>query len=259
MGKGIPLTETALIVPGHGATEDSQSSRATLDLVAELQRRQVFAEVYATFWKEEPHYRDVFDSISCPEVYVVPHFISEGYFTQEVIPRELELDGRITQRDGFCIRYCDPVGSHPGMTDLLVQRATEAAPRVSPSETSVLVLGHGTGRNANSAKAVSEQVKKIQNQAENFGEVQAVYLDESPRLSNWYQLTKFQNVVVLPHFIAEGLHFNRDLPEMMGIDDKTSGQPFDIRSRNVYYTQPVGVDPAMADFVIDQVKGFEGR
>ena len=30
------------------------------------------------------------------EVYVVPNFISEGYFTQTVIPRELELDGRTT-------------------------------------------------------------------------------------------------------------------------------------------------------------------
>ena len=259
MRKEISLTETALIVPGHGSTEDRQSSQATRDLVEELRQRGVFGEVYATFWKEEPHYREVFDSISCSDVYVVPHFISEGYFTQEVIPRELELDGRMTQRDGFCIRYCDPVGSHPGMTDLLVQLRAQPQSPVAPAETSVLVLGHGTGRNANSAKAVSEQVKKIQIQAKDFGEVQAVYLDESPRLSNWHQLTKFQNVVVLPHFIAEGLHFNRDLPEMMGIDDNTSEQPFDIRSRKVYYTQPVGVDPAMADFVIDQVKGFESE
>ncbi|NOY00724.1 MAG: cobalamin biosynthesis protein CbiX [Verrucomicrobia bacterium] len=258
MGKGITLKETALIVPGHGATADRQSSRATRDLVEELQRRQVFAEVHTAFWKEEPHYRDVFDLISSSEVYVVPHFISEGYFTQQVIPRELGLEGRTTERDGFCIRYCDPVGSHSGMTDLLIRRAGDIASDVDRSETSVLVLGHGTGRNKNSARAVSDQVKNIQQRAEDFGEVLGVYLDEEPRLSDWYELSKFQNVVVLPYFIAEGLHFNRDLPKMLGVVDDGSGQPYQIRSRNVYCAQPVGGDAAMADMVIDQVRGFDG-
>ena len=32
------------------------------------------------------------------EVFVVPNFISEGYFTQTVIPRELELAGPSTTR-----------------------------------------------------------------------------------------------------------------------------------------------------------------
>ena len=38
----------------------------------------------------------LFDPESIREVYVVPNFISEGYFTQTVVPRELELSGRIT-------------------------------------------------------------------------------------------------------------------------------------------------------------------
>ena len=31
--------------------------------------------------------------IDADDIYVVPNFISEGYFTRTVIPRELELDG----------------------------------------------------------------------------------------------------------------------------------------------------------------------
>jgi sirohydrochlorin cobaltochelatase len=53
------------------------------------------------FWKEEPSLRDalfLFDSRAIREVPVVPNFISEGYFTQTVVPRELGLSGRITQR-----------------------------------------------------------------------------------------------------------------------------------------------------------------
>ena len=53
------------------------------------------------FWKEEPSLRDalfLFDPAEIDDVYVVPNFISEGYFTQTVIPRELELEGGTTRR-----------------------------------------------------------------------------------------------------------------------------------------------------------------
>ena len=144
MSRGISLTETALIIPGHGSTENRQSSKATRDLADEIRERGIFAEVHAAFWKEEPHYREALGLVSCSEIFVVPHFISEGYFTQEVIPREFKLDGKLTQRDGLCIRYCDPVGCHPGMTELLLSRTREVAIGVDPAEISLLVLGHGT-------------------------------------------------------------------------------------------------------------------
>jgi sirohydrochlorin cobaltochelatase len=51
--------------------------------------------------------------VESAKIYVVAVFISEGYFTQTVIPRELELQGRVTIPDGKEIYYCEPVGSHP--------------------------------------------------------------------------------------------------------------------------------------------------
>ena len=55
-----------------------------------------FGEVYCAFWKEEPSLRQVLHMVDAEEIYVVPNFISEGYFTRTVIPRELELDGPLT-------------------------------------------------------------------------------------------------------------------------------------------------------------------
>ena len=75
----------------------------------------------------------LFDPESIREVYVVPNFISEGYFTQTVVPRELELNGRTTKRpNGQIWKYCDPVGNHPMMTELLLKRAREIAPEAVP-------------------------------------------------------------------------------------------------------------------------------
>ena len=92
---------SALLVVAHGSTVNPDSSAPTLAHAAEIRRRKIFAKVECAFWKEEPSLRDalfLFDPESIREVYVVPNFISEGYFTQTVVPRELELNGRITKR-----------------------------------------------------------------------------------------------------------------------------------------------------------------
>ena len=95
------------------------------------------------------------------EVYVVPNFISEGYFTQTVIPRELELSGPITERlNGQIWKYCQPVGNHQAMTELLLQRAREVAPGVPEREASLLIVGHGTDLNENSAVAARAMIPR---------------------------------------------------------------------------------------------------
>src|SRR6202051_3130740 len=90
----------ALLIVGHGSTVNPDSSAPTLAHAAEIRRRKVFADIGCAFWKEEPSLRDaifLFDPESVHEVYVVANFISEGYFTQTVVPRELNLNGRLTR------------------------------------------------------------------------------------------------------------------------------------------------------------------
>ena len=85
-----------LLIVAHGSTANPDSSAPTLAHAAEIRRRKIFVDVGCAFWKEEPSLRDalfLFDSEAIREVYVVPNFISEGYFTQTVVPRELELNG----------------------------------------------------------------------------------------------------------------------------------------------------------------------
>src|SRR5438874_13395868 len=140
----IDRANSALLIVAHGSTVNPDSSAPTWAHAAEIRRRSIFADVACAFWKEEPSLRDAlyfFDPGIVAEVSVVPNFISEGYFTQTVIPRELELNGRITKRpSGQIWKYCEPVGSHAMMTQLLLQRAAEVAPGVDPAETTLLVV-----------------------------------------------------------------------------------------------------------------------
>src|SRR5215831_10272808 len=103
---------SALLIVGHGSTVNPDSSTPTLAHAIEIRRRNIFGDVQCAFWKEEPSLRDarfLFDPETIREVCVVPNFISEGYFTQTVVPRELELNGATTKRpSGQIWKYCEP-------------------------------------------------------------------------------------------------------------------------------------------------------
>ena len=101
--------DSALLLVGHGSTLNPDSSAPTWKLADEIEARGVFGEVHCAFWKEEPSLRQVIHCIERPNVYVVPNFISEGYFTQTVIPRELGISGRGSLQQGHSLKYCAPV------------------------------------------------------------------------------------------------------------------------------------------------------
>jgi sirohydrochlorin cobaltochelatase len=274
--------DAGLLIVAHGSTVNPDSSAPTLAHAAEIRRRNVFADVECAFWKEEPSLRDalfLFDPESIREVYVVPNFISEGYFTQTVIPRELELNGPTTKRpSGQTWKYCQPVGNHSVMTELLLKRAREVAPGIDPAETSLLIVAHGTDLNENSAVAAKREAEKIRLLGK-YAEVLNVYMEEPPLVSDWRKLTKTQNVIVVPFFISDGLHSYQDIPVLIGIKEGRSsdrpggletaapcGQlgsrpslkevfrsnPYSIEGRSLFYAPSIGTDPGFADIIIEQ-------
>jgi sirohydrochlorin cobaltochelatase len=264
----VRFHNTALLIVGHGSTVNPDSSAPTVTHAAEIRRRKVFVDVACAFWKEEPSLRDalfLFDPDSIREVYVVPNFISEGYFTQTVIPRELELNGRITKRsNGQIWEYCEPVGNHSMMTELLLKRAGEVAQDVSPAQTTLLIVAHGTDLNENSAVAAKREAENIRALGK-YGDVLNVYMEEPPLVSDWQKLTTTTNVVVVPFFISDGLHSYEDIPVLLGITKERSTttspaargevfrhNPYEIDGRALFYAPSIGTDSGFADIIIEQ-------
>ena len=264
----VGSNDSALLIVAHGSTVNPDSSAPTLAHAAEIRRRKVFRDVECAFWKEEPSLRDaifLFDPESIRQVHVVPNFISEGYFTQTVVPRELEMNGPITERsNGQVWKYCEPVGNHPMMTELLLKRAREVAASADPAETSLLIVAHGTDLNENSAVAAKREAEKIRSLGK-YAAVLNVYMEESPLVSDWRKLAKTHNVVVVPFFISDGLHSYEDIPVLLGIANgrsrtglgAASGEvfrrnPYKIDDRSLFYAPSIGTDPGFADIIIEQ-------
>ena len=260
------LKQAALVIAGHGSTRSPDSCLPTLAHAETIRRRGVFAEVVTGFWKQEPSFREALQKVKSREIYVVPNFISEGYFTRTVIPREMGLAGRVTVRDGRTINYCAPAGKHPRMTELLMAAAQAAAPDISPVETSLVIVAHGTGLDDNSAEAARFQARKIA-EAGGYAEVVAAFMEEPPLIAEWDTFTSQPNVVLVPFFISDGQHSRRDIPGLLGIPGGTENaagcgevilhNPHDLCGRRLYYGAAIGTQPGFADIILDQAIGFQ--
>ena len=257
---------SALLIVGHGSTENPDSSTPYFDHADEIRSRGIFAEVYCCFWKEEPSMREAWYQIDADEVYVVPDFISEGYFTQDVIPRELQLTSPTTQVRGKAFHYCLPVGVHRSMTDLIVKRAREVAPDVDPAQTTLIITGHGTGLNQNSTKAIRDQVDLIAATG-TYAAVLDAYMEEQPFIAEWEQMSATPHVIVVPFFISDGLHSFQDIPVLLGIESEVGAaasqrevfrqNPHHLRGKTLYYTSAIGTERLLADVILDQVSDFD--
>lgn len=266
----ISKPDSALVIAGHGSTVNPDSSAPTFDHAEAILRSGAFGEVHCCFWKEEPSFRQVFHSIDRDDIYVVPNFISEGYFTRAVIPRELELDGAITRRGGRTIKYCEPVGNHERMTELLLRRAAEVAPGVDPSDATLFIVGHGTDLNENSAVAAKREVEKIAALGR-YGQVLNAYMEEEPLIAKWHEHAAHSHVIVVPFFISDGLHSYEDIPVLLGIADESrgaasaneksvfQGNPYQLRGHTLHYASAIGTEPHFAEVILAQVAAFDAQ
>lgn len=262
-----PKPNSALLIVGHGSTENPDSSTPYFEHAEEIRRRGLFAEVHCCFWKEEPSMREAPYMIDADEVYVVPDFISEGYFTQDVIPRELRLEGPTSEVAGKTYHYCLPVGVHRSMTGLILKRAKEVAPDVDPAQTTLIITGHGTGLNQNSTKAIRDQVELIAASGAGYAAVLDAFMEEAPFIAEWDRMAKTPNVVVVPFFIADGAHSYQDIPVLLGMENEVGPaasereifrhNPHHVRGKALYYTSAIGTEPLLADVILDQVSDFD--
>lgn len=276
------FSDAALVLIGHGSTLNAESAAPTHQHADELRRRGIFAQVVEGFWKEEPGLAGVLRGVFAPRVFIVPLFISEGYFTEEIIPRELGLctQGRrdfprVQQLGAQTLHYCGPVGTHPSMTAVLLARAADVVakhpfPRApKPAETTLFIAGHGTGNNENSRKAIEHQVELIR--AQNlYAAVHPVFMEEAPRIAECYALAPTKNLVMVPFFISDGLHSFEDIPVMLGeaervVQDRLkSGQPTwrnptEKQGKLVWYSTSIGTEPHLVDVILKRVRESAGQ
>ena len=269
------FSDATLLVLGHGTELNENSAAPVFQHAAELRRRKLFAGVREAFWKQEPQIKKVLAEISAPRIFIVPLFISEGWFASELIPRELGFsESSKLKAKNSELFYCQPVGSHDGMTRIVLSRAEGVVgifpfPRApKPREITLFIAGHGTEKNGNSRRAIERQVELIR-AMEIYASVHAIFLEEAPRIAECYALARTKNLVVVPFFISDGLHTQEDVPVLLGEPKWTveqrlaAGQPAwrnptEKDGKLVWYSPAVGTEPQIADVILERVREAAG-
>jgi sirohydrochlorin cobaltochelatase len=267
-------TEQALIIAGHGSHRNPDSAAPVHRAVAAAREEGSFAEVRPAFWKESPSFREVLHTVDADEAIVVPLFVSEGYFVQQVLPREFGLGIEDRGDDAPTLRYADPIGTHPEMTEVIAARArrmlageyadvpsADAGGAVSTDDAALAVVGHGTERNPNSAEAVYDHVETLREEYD-FAEVGALFMDEAPYVEDVLDEFSADKIAVVPLFTADGFHTRDEIPELLGLtDDPTTGYPVPgtVEGRQIWYSSAVGTDPLVADVVVERAAEAGGN
>lgn len=220
---------------------------------------------------------EMLDTLTAHRIFIVPLFISEGYFSEQIIPSALGFRterataySRVIQSRGRTLYYCPPVGSHPSMTGVLLARARDVV-RQSPflpvpdtSDMAMIIAGHGTKADKNSRRAVDRQASLIRDRRL-YGEVHSAFLEEEPQIADSYRLAVRENLVVVPFFISDGLHTTEDIPVLLGESRETvrarlsqglpSWQnPTERHGKRLWYAPGIGSDPLIAEVILQRVR-----
>ncbi len=273
---------TALVILGHGTELNPDSAAAVFQHAEAIRRSGLLGAVCGAFWKQEPHLLKTLEQIQQERIVIVPFFLSEGYFSDVVIPRQLGLpaqstaDGVRKRNEGSrTIYYTGTIGADPRIASYILARAREVteefpfprAPRVS--EITLFLAGHGTPRNANSRKAAEQHAATIRDQGD-YAAVHTVFLEESPRIPEVYSMAESRHVVVLPFFTSDGLHAREDIPILLGEPERlvrdraTNGKPTwrnptERHGKLVWCSRAVGSAPGIEDLILDKALGAAGR
>ena len=250
----------ALVIVGHGSHLNEDSSLPVYEHAARIRERfgDEYDEVVECFWKEEPSMRHVLDTVEAEEVSVVPAFISEGYFTQQVIPRELGLTGPVTRKNGKTIRYAGPLGTYRGMADVILERVEDLLrdKEVPPGRRALVLLGHGTDLNKNSGGVIYLNAGRIRERGL-YDRVDVGFLDQAPEIGEVVEHVEAENVVLIPVFIAEGWHTRETIPEDLGLTGEVTVKTTPTGTKTIFYGAPVGTHPSMAPLIAARAREAE--
>jgi sirohydrochlorin ferrochelatase len=115
---------TGIIVFGHGSSVPSANE--AVRIIAERAAREGGWDLFETaFLEASPRLRDAVAKLTASgagEVLVLPYFLTLGIHLQRDLPT---LVDQLSREYGIPIRVSDPLDGHPGLSRILVARASD--------------------------------------------------------------------------------------------------------------------------------------
>lgn len=252
-------TQCALVLGAHGSLAAPDSNQPLYDLADSISAKGLFSKVTPAFLNGDPLMTDFLEHFQTDEVrdvVIVPAMTSVGYYLQSVIPKRIAEN---PDHSDYRIFITPVVGMHEKIATLVTDRIgqTMAGDTMTADDTTVVLVGHGTRRNANSCKstyALLDQLKELRPDLR----FEIAFLDQDPEAEAVAQKIDTPNTVVIPFLISRGPHTTVDIPEAFGLD---AGPEVQFPNRKQWSDEagnrificdtPIGMYPEIADLCVE--------
>ena len=243
----------SVILVSHGSGLSETAQDAAIDHAAELRRRDRYDHVGLCFLS----LTDKAPMLPPGAVYLVPLFMSGGYFVKTRIPELFGLEQGQRQEAQRQVFQCEALGTDPALADVVSVMAGEAARDAGYDRAAVhlLLVAHGSGKSPASREAARMQQRTLMARQE-FAVVSGAFRSEPPFLESWLreQPDTGAPLVIVGLFSADGPHAAIDVPEILHIWQKETGAPRFIR-----YLGAVGPRPEIVDLIESSIARCAAR
>ena len=226
------MTTESILLVGRG----SDAVRDVLDTHADrLESRTDVEVVDVAVYEHEPlrELRETLDGLDAETVYVVPMCVAHTYDTLSEIPAALSyISGTV--------RYCEPLGGSPAITDVLAERGTDLVP--AGGDASLILVGFGSSSKPYNRQTTDYHANRLQEQSE-YEAVHTCYLLQNPTVECVrYNVTTPRSVAV-PLFVAPSEATEQRIPEAL-----------DLARGGVEYADPLGDHPRVTDAICGEIE-----
>jgi sirohydrochlorin ferrochelatase len=219
-------TETLLLL----AHEDGDTRDVLETHARRLADRTAVDRVAVATYGLEPgvDLRGTLAGLEADRVYAVPMCAAHTYATLEDVPAALStLDGEV--------RYCEPIGRNPAVTDAVADHAAAADEGEGPA--SLVLIGFGSGSTPFQRQSVEYHADRLRERG-SYEEVVTCYLLQNPAVECVRYNVSAPRMVAVPLFLGNSEATRREIPEKLELD-----------RGGIAYAEPLATHPRVTDAV----------
>jgi len=201
-----------------------------------LGRASGFAETAAATLFGSPRVEDVVAALGGSPIFVVPLFMARGT-TFGVLKDRLSV---LPYSDRIVL--CPELGSHPGLARRVAAHAGDELERLGwrAEETGLVLVGHGSRRNAASQRSTERLATEIERLAL-FADTSTAFLEERPTVQEAVRASPARRVLAIGCFAEAGRHATRDVPRGLAESGRATA-----------YSGPIGACDWIGSLILDQ-------
>ncbi|MZR29060.1 CbiX/SirB N-terminal domain-containing protein [Sneathiella litorea] len=233
----MPPTRPSVMIVAHGSSvsEDAQDAARQHALTLQQSNRYGRVDICFLVRGHTPPY------LPSGEIFLLPFFMSNGYFVTQRIPELFELEEGYRIEPERKVLLCDALGIDPELAGIISTMAGDVCHEqgYSPSGIHLVLVAHGSEKSTASAEATFLQQQAVDRRGE-FAKVSSTFLNQSPHLEEWLceQPEKGPPIVLIGLFAADGPHASEDVPGAISTWRHRTGSKLPVHYAGAIGTRP---------------------